>query len=295
MHILGFETTGPIGSVAIIDLNKCTSDGQLESSHAIKMKLTNEPMSHLKFTADLAKELLNEIGMEKGSSLGSQDGHGEDGRCQDSPRQGPDNLVAIAASIGPGSFTGIRIGVTLARSMGQALGIPVIAVPTLEVFRERVGLIPDNMNPEEIGDAPVAGILNARRGQVYGCVYGSNGEEILKPGPYMLSDVLEITDKFPKAIFYGDGVNAYKEILCPSDTDDNKAASTRILAPEDIRYQSADLVVKIAARKYLNGDTLAAESLMPDYMRLAEAEQKLKDGTLARLREEKMARFIKNI
>ena len=250
MYILGFETTGPIGSVAIIDLNKCDEAGKPVNSDAIRMKITDEPMSHLKYTAKLAEELIEE--MEGGPS-------------------------AVAASIGPGSFTGIRIGVTLARAIAQSLEIPAIKVPTLEVFRERI----------EGGEGPItAAILNARRGQVYGAVYGAHGETLMMPGPYMLTDVLDVTDKYMETVFFGDGVDSYSDIL------ELEKETHRSFAPEDIRYQTADLVVKIAARKYVNGDTVSPEELLPDYMRLAEAEQKLKDGTLAKLREEKMRRFI---
>ena len=66
----------------------------------------------------------------------------------------------------------------------------------------------------------------------------------------------------------------------------------RIFAPEEERYQTADLVWQIAKRKYEAGETAPYNELLPDYMRLAEAEQKLKDGTLKKLREEKMAKLL---
>ena len=174
---------------------------------------------------------------------------------------------------------------------------------------------------------PIAAILNARRGQVYGAVYDVDGRVLLTPGPYMLTDVLAITDKYPKTVFYGDGVDAYSDILRNGEGNGDERSSvsyntasgsslskssaykssvpgssasqgsspeSRIFAPENIRYQTADLVVRIAARKYLAGETLSSEELLPDYMRLAEAEQKLNDGTLAKLREAKMKRIRQN-
>ena len=168
MYILGFETTGHIGSAALLDLES----GETRSIE------TEEPLSHLKNTAAMASKLFAEAGIE--------------------PKTG---LAAVAASVGPGSFTGIRIGVTMARSMATALEIPCVSVPTLSVFKDRCAGL------------PVAGILNARRGQVYGVIFDGEGNEILKQGPYMLTDVLRVTDGFEKTLFYGDGVDAYGEIL----------------------------------------------------------------------------------
>ena len=234
MYLLAVETTGPWGSAAILNLD----------SGEIKMEITKENMSHLKNLAPLAEKLLAEI-------------------------EGPSNLAAVAASIGPGSFTGIRIGVTFARSLAQGLEIPAISVPTLSVFGERC---------RGMG---CAGILNARRGQVYGVVYDGLGNEILPGGPYMLKDVLEITKDKPEIVFYGDGSDAYIDEL-----------RDKVVAEENVRYQTADLVAKIAERKFKNGEMVSYEELLPDYMRLAEAEQKLRDGSLAKEREAKMKRFI---
>lgn len=252
MYILGFETTGPLGSAAIIEIE----------TGEVKTLLINEPMSHLKNVASLGERLLQE---------------------EISTGKVRDNLAAVSASIGPGSFTGIRIGVTLARSIGQALELPLISAPTLELFRERC----------TSKDSSVAVILNARRGQVYGGVFAyseNQVKDLLTPGPYMLTDVLSITDEHPGTIFYGDGIDYYHEEL--KEREKNK---TLVYAGEDIRYQSADMVVRLALEKYKRGEILNSPlELLPDYMRLSEAEQKLKDGTLQKLREEKMARFIKH-
>ena len=340
MYILGFETTGPIGSVAIIDLDKVSPDGYLMGDDAICMKTTDEPMSHLKNVMSLAKELLEEKGISTCKGFSGEPvclDEVDAGESTDSQQQ----IAAVAASIGPGSFTGIRIGVTEARAMAQALGVPAISVPTLEVFREHTfekeqrlekkvsafdreceGTRCDDSSREYAGgrvcgieyEKPVvAAILNARRGQVYGAIYGPEGEIIKEPGPYMLTDILEITDKYQNAVFYGDGVDAYQTQLTEGgkngplisgvkdNTRDEDAncenacfdfeGFRRFLVAESRRYQTADLVVLIAAKKYMVGDTVAAEELLPDYMRLAEAEQKLNDGTLQKLREAKMARM----
>lgn len=235
MYILAIDTTGKIGSVALADLETCR----------ICMKTTEEDMSHLKNLMFMADELLEEQKVSKR------------------------DIAAVAASVGPGSFTGIRIGVSSARAIAQALNKPCIKVPTLDSFRLRCG------------NRPVAVIFNARRGQVYGAVFDKDGKDVLKPGPYMLTDVLEAVDSGRIApIFYGDGVDAYADQM-----------EGRELAPVENRYQTAAMAAAVAMNSIEAGETCTFEELLPEYMRETEAEQKLRDGSLARAREAKMAKF----
>ncbi len=97
MYILAVETTGPVGSAAIID-----------DQGAVSVEISSEEMNHLKDLMPMAERLLSRLNIQAR------------------------DLTAAAASIGPGSFTGIRIGVASARAVAQALDIPVIAVPTLD-------------------------------------------------------------------------------------------------------------------------------------------------------------------
>lgn len=262
MYILAIETTGPKGSVAVID-----GEGN------ICLKTSAEKMNHLKDLMPMAQQIIDELGISKA------------------------DLSAAAASIGPGSFTGIRIGVASARAVAQALQIPAVAVPTLDAFKSKCS-----------GLSLIVPIFNARRGQVYGAVFDEDGGDILKSGPYMLTDCFDALRKhfadrrdnlpcgMPETVtvtFYGDGIDAYREEL---DTFAKTAAQTytgaRVLfAEEEERYQRADMIALCALEKYRAGQTLAAEKLLPDYMRATEAEQKLKDGSLAKERAAKMARF----
>jgi tRNA threonylcarbamoyladenosine biosynthesis protein TsaB len=235
MYILAIDTTGPVGSVALADTN----------TYRIVMRTTEEDMSHLKNLMFMADELLDAEGVDKVQ------------------------IAAVAASTGPGSFTGIRIGVSSARAVAQALNVPCIKVPTLDQFRLKCG------------NRPVAVIFNARRGQVYGAVFDKDGRDILKPGPYMLTDVLEAVAKAGIApIFYGDGVDAYADKLEGFEA-----------AQKEDRYQTAALTAAMAMNKLEDGETCTFGELLPDYMRETEAEQRLRDGSLARARAAKMKKF----
>ena len=264
MYVLGIETTGPKGSVAILDLGKKKNEG---GEYEVAMRTCDEPMGHLKNLMAMAEELLR------------------------SESAAPRDICAVAVSQGPGSYTGIRIGAASARAIAQALDVPLIPVGSLDQFRQTA----------RAEDRRVAVIFNARRGQVYGAVFERSGEEvcdILAPGPYMLTDVLALTEPVKdRVIFYGDGADAYADQL-----------EGYCIAPEERRYPTAELTLTAAMAALEEEDRekgreAGCESLWdysvcvpynemdPVYMRETEAEQKLKDGSLARAREAKMAKF----
>lgn len=261
MYILAIETTGPLGSVAITDgAGNCS------------LKISGEEMNHLKDLMPMAQQLMDEWKLAKS------------------------DLSAVAASIGPGSFTGIRIGVSTARAVAQALNLPAISVPTLDMFKQRCD-----------GMSLIVPIFNARRGQVYGGVFDEAGDDILRSGPYLLTEVFEAVEAHLEDVrsempcgmlqaasvkFYGDGVDAYAQELADFKEKMLKLEGCRVLnAPKDERYQDAGMTARAAVKKYRNGELISADQLLPDYMRVTEAEQKLKDGSLARERAAKMARF----
>lgn len=262
MYILAFETTGPMGSAALID-----GDGRITEA------VSKEGMNHLKDLMPMAKQLLDQRGVSQG------------------------DLTAAAASVGPGSFTGIRIGVTSARAICQALDIPAISVRTLDSFKLKCG-----------GRAVIAPIINARRGQVYGAVFSEDGSDILKSGPYMLTDVFaaireeldqrsgETACGIPvagKIVFYGDGIDAYGKELAAfaAELAASYGSWQVVCADKESRYQRASMTAACALERYRAGHLLTVEELLPEYMRATEAEQKLADGTLERQRAAKLARF----
>lgn len=267
MYILTIETTGPFGSVALL-----TENG------AVKELVSADAMNHLKDLLPMTDRLLKEAGVRKSE------------------------LSYIAVSQGPGSFTGIRIGVATARALGQALGIPVIGIPTLETFKYKdvgvacavkitgeAGLYAETVLHVKTGQAGedgdcnpvVCGIINARRGQVYGIVEG-----FMKGGPYMLTDVLDVIKADVKktgrpVVFYGDGIDAYEDkILEILGQAEMRLGRDFYFADKAVRYQNAAAVGRLALEKAAAGQVVSYNDLHPDYMRKAEAEQKLEAGEL---------------
>lgn len=303
MFILAIETTGPFGSTALLD----------EKGNVLGCEVSRETMSHLKDLIPMVDTMLKKCGVSK------------------------DQIDLLAPSVGPGSFTGIRIGVSTARALCQALGIKAVPVPTLEAFcfKESAGIQAASVAARKSGEheagiqaafeaacksgeheaggqsaggqasggrTAVCAIINARRGQVYGMIDG-----FMEPGPYMLTDVLDVykSKMEPdggKLLFYGDGIDAYeKDIIEALGQPGPGPECCYEFAPEEDRYQDAVSVGKWAVERIRqaggvscgldgcagadnargeNGAAVDYENLLPDYMRRAEAEQKLESGEL---------------
>lgn len=198
----------------------------------------------------------------------------------------PSELTHVAASVGPGSFTGIRIGVTTARTLGQMLDIPCIAVSSLESMAEQCfhhwtegGTFPSGSSDGRVHW--VCPIINARRHQTYAGFWQvkENGmEPALPEKQYMIEDLLsEIQKREGITAFVGDGIDAYESII-----RETLPEGKFLFAEKNVRYQNARFAAEIAARKALSGDVCSYEELLPNYMRKSEAEIRLEEGTLSK-------------
>ena len=265
MYILAIETTGPRCSVALAGGAGDAGDGGTEREAVCRVlgeETSLRPMGHLQDLIPLTGRLLDRLHVAKS------------------------DISHIAVSAGPGSFTGIRIGVSTARALGQALGLPVIAVPTLDgLCRKDVEAAFAAAAPSMQGAEPVVcGMINARRGQVYGMIDG------FLPGcPCMLTDVLEIicSAEGPvrsagrPVLFFGDGIDAYeKKILDILGGAGMTLGKEYFFAPEAFRYQDAASAGRLAFGRIQAGEGGTWKDVHPDYMRKAEAEQKLEAGEL---------------
>ena len=113
------------------------------------------------------------------------------------------NMDAIAAVTGPGSFTGVRIGVATAKGLAQGAGLPCIAVDALEALSRSAGHF----------DGVICPIQDARAGQVYGAAF--RGKERLLPNePLKLGEYLEkVRPLGNRFLFTGDGVPVHREAI----------------------------------------------------------------------------------
>lgn len=235
MNILAIETTGAYASVAVINHN-----GNMFE------RCSRENLNHLQFLMPMIKEVLERADLK-----------GEE-------------LDFIAVSEGPGSFTGVRIGVASARALAQAWNKPCISVPTLETF---------------VYNAEIEGvycpIFDARRGQIYGGAYKRENKQIIEIvtcGAYMLEEFLEMLIKaVPQGsiTFFGDGIKPYKEKITLWRKEKDLLNTVFEYAPDKVRFQTAASVLMLGERLAERGESVSYRELLPNYMRKPEAERKL--------------------
>ena len=170
----------------------------------------------------------------------------------------------IAISEGPGSYTGLRIGGAIAKSMAFAAGIEIINVPTLKslganIFDENKLIIP---------------IMDARAGRIYTAIYKWNKEqfEVVKEQyPCTIDELLELLKDYEEAvIFNGDGSVNYKEKIA------NKLKEKAIFAAERFNYLRASTLASVAYSMALKGNTIKPRDFKPQYLRLSQAERNRK-------------------
>ena len=164
-----------------------------------------------------------------------------------------EDIDAYAVSEGPGSFTGVRIGVATIKGLAFGREKPCVGVSTIEALYENLA------DYEGI----VCPIMNARRGQVYTGAF-LDGERIIDDTCMLLDDLIPMLEEKGQPIrFNGDG---YDLVL------DKNIANFRH-TPELLRYQNAFSVGKVAYKKLINSEFTSDEALRVEYLRKAQAER----------------------
>ncbi len=165
-------------------------------------------------------------------------------------------LDAIAVTAGPGSFTGVRIGVATVKGLAFEKNIPCISVSTLEA-------IAYNFADE---NTIVCAVMDARRMQFYNALFEMNGGKAIRlcdDRAISIDALREDLKKYDRVVIAGDGAK-----LC----FDNINLDNCTLAPNDKMYQNGIGVARAAKDK----EKISASSLMPVYLRLSQAERELK-------------------
>lgn len=170
----------------------------------------------------------------------------------------PSDIDLFAVSSGPGSFTGIRIGVSAIKALAYAVDKPVIGINTLHALATNLSCV-ENM--------PICPIMDARRGQVYNAIYKfSDGFAQTIEAPRALSIEELCAQVNSPLMFVGDGVDVYKEKII------ELCGSNAYFAPPHMRNQKAASVA-FAASLADTKDYLSPEALEVIYLRKSQAER----------------------
>ncbi len=221
-HIVAIETSGRLGSVAL--------------------GLAGEPVDVVAFSteANHAVELLPTI-----ERLTARQGWAAD------------SVDQFYVSAGPGSFTGLRIGITVARTLAMAVGAKVVAVPTADVLAYNALDLPDP--PEHL-----AVVLDAKRKQVYTAVFRLDGgwyRKVVDACVMVPADLLARTAR-PLALL-GEGVAYHRSALTGSEVS---------VLDEELNRPRAEVVLELGWELAGSGHFADPRSLVPIYLRRPEAE-----------------------
>lgn len=171
-----------------------------------------------------------------------------------------DDINAIAIAAGPGSFTGLRIGIAAVKGLAWAADKPCLGVSTLEAMAQNAAHI----------DGLIVGAMDARRSQVYNAVFEAKGGELTRLTPDRAISLEELCaqlqGKQQPITVLGDG-----GVLCYRYLEEHGVKCS--LAPSMLLYQSAVGVGLAAERAYARGEAVSAQELLPVYLRPAQAER----------------------
>ncbi len=225
MLILAFETSAKAASVALMEDKKLLGESY-----------QNTGLTHSQTLMVMAEDLLKQCGKTV------------------------DDVTAVAVAEGPGSFTGVRIGVAAAKGFAWGGELPCYGVSTLEAMAESLGIYQGYVCP----------CMDARRSQVYNALfYGNQGElqRVKEDRAIALSDLAEELKMLKEPIFLvGDG-----SVLCYNTL--KEAVPGLVLPPEHRMHQRATGVAILAARKQAAGENGDGNALTPNYLRLSQAER----------------------
>ena len=225
MRILAFETSAKAASVALLDGEKLLGESY-----------QNTGLTHSQTLLQMAEDLLETCGYT------------------------PQQVEAVAVAAGPGSFTGVRIGVAAAKGFAWGAELPCCGVSTLEAMALNLG----------VHNGYVLPVMDARRNQVYTATfYAENGNLIRKTEDRAISleELKEEIKKLSEPVFLvGDG-----SILCYNTLKEE--VPSLVCPPEHRMHQRAAGVGLAASRMLAAGEKCSAAALAPNYLRLSQAER----------------------
>jgi tRNA threonylcarbamoyladenosine biosynthesis protein TsaB len=163
-------------------------------------------------------------------------------------------LAAVAVSLGPGNFTGLRIGLATAKTLAWSLNCPLVPVPTMEVLAAQFPYHPH----------PIGVVLDAKRGEVFWGLFACPEDQpLVLEGPLRLP-AADLPPPLPRPLLLtGPGLAAYRDVFTP------QLAPDIALAPPEMRAPRAPTLARLARHRLNQGLTANPAQLVPTYLRPA--------------------------
>ncbi len=225
--ILAIENSGMCGSVALVSRSHCLNEQSLLSR-----------LTHSKRLLSTVKEIMEESQVDW-----------------------PD-IDAIAITLGPGSFTGLRIGLSTVKGLAMATGIPLIGVSSLDGLACQC----------QYTSLQVCPVLDARKNEVYTALYRSDDTfHIKRTSDYMVTGPENLSALISEpTLFLGDGLDVYGEIIA------NLLGENAIFVSPQLCFTRAAAIGNLALAMWDKKEFLHTADAVPVYIRASEAEINLK-------------------
>jgi tRNA threonylcarbamoyladenosine biosynthesis protein TsaB len=226
MRILAVETSTLAGSAAVLD-----------GDRVVGAVLVDVALTHSERLMAMVDRLLADCGLEL------------------------EGLDGLAVSVGPGSFTGLRIGIAAVKGLALATGLPVAAVPTLDALAAAL----------PFSAAAICPLLDARKGEVYLSLYRWRSGRIERMWDYLALAPAEAAARIePPAVLLGDAAEACLALVPPG--------ADVWLAPPAQRAPSAALVAQLGHSALVEKGGVDVDDLVPIYLRPSEAQLGARSG-----------------
>jgi tRNA threonylcarbamoyladenosine biosynthesis protein TsaB len=165
-----------------------------------------------------------------------------------------EELTAVAVSLGPGNFTGLRIGIATAKTLAWSLKCPLVAVPTLEILAAQFPFHPH----------PIGVVMDAKRGEVFWGLFAcpEDQPQVLE-GPLRLA-AADLPPRLPRPMLLtGPGLEVHLGVLTPH------LSPEITLAPPELRWPLAPTLARLAGHRLKQGLIANPAQLVPIYLRPA--------------------------
>ena len=229
MRILAIDTASNVASAAVVE------DGILRGEYILNFNKT-----HSQKIMPMIDELMSDLELK------------------------PADIDVFAAANGPGSFTGLRIGVASVKALAHAVNKPVVGISTLASLAYNLPFCEHIIVP----------IMDARRNHVYTASYiwDEDGFKELSPDEVIsIDECIDSCGEFLDTVFVGDGVPVYKEYI------EERLGERAHFAPASALMQRASSIAMLAKEKADKGEVQKYNELEPFYLRKSQAEREYEE------------------
>lgn len=228
MKVLGLDTSTMMATCAVLD------EGNLLGEYSL-----NQDMTHSENLVPMIKEILDNLNSEVS------------------------DIDLYGVSLGPGSFTGLRIGIATVKSLAHVFNKPIVGISTLEGLAFNL-----------VHGGPIVPMIDARRNRIYTGIYKwQKGRliNILKPSIMEMEELLELLDKdYNNIMVNGNGALLYKEKI------ENSLKDKVRISPISLNSCRAASIAELALLNRHEENQYNYYNLVPDYLRESQAQRELR-------------------